>query len=122
MTDHPKTRLIICDTCKINNEVDASGKTDGEKLASLIENNAPSNLKVERHSCLMACKRSCSIALEAPDKISYILGEFQPSGDDARSILEYAQKYDSSASGQVPYKEWPERVKGHFIARIPPRR
>ena len=99
-----------------------SGKTDGERLAELLEAADAQNISVERQSCLMGCERACNIAIEAPQKLTYVLGKFNPEQDEADAIIEYAQKYHNSETGQVPYREWPQAVKGHFVARIPPRK
>ncbi|MDR7157252.1 putative metal-binding protein, partial [Sphingobium xenophagum] len=36
------------------------------------------------------------------------------------AILDYAVGYAQSEDGQVPYAQWPDGVKGHFITRAPP--
>jgi predicted metal-binding protein len=43
-----------------------------------------------------------------------------PTGEGARIILDYFLKYLQSETGTVPYRTWPEGIKGHIIARIPP--
>jgi len=49
-----------------------------------------------------------------------VLGDFTPDEDAARAILEYAARHAESEHGRVPFKEWPQGVKGHFITRTPP--
>ena len=113
-------RLIICDTCKREGHEPVDGKTCGEQLAELIESKNP-EIEIERHSCLMGCERACNIALQEDGKISYVLGRFEPNLADADGIIQYALMYQNSDNGRVPYKEWPQPVKGHFVARIPPK-
>ena len=112
------TRLIICDTCKREGHAPVGGKTCGEQLARLVEERN-SDLTIQRHSCLMGCERACNIAIQEDGKIAYVMGQFSPTEDDADAILEYATQYSASETGRVPYREWPEGVKGHFVARIP---
>ncbi|MEO1562147.1 MAG: DUF1636 domain-containing protein [Pseudomonadota bacterium] len=113
-------RLIICNTCKRDREAPRlDGKTCGEELAEQVKKIA-GDLRVEQQSCLMGCERACNIALSAPGKLSYVLGKFDPTEDAATAIVEYARLYQASETGQVPYRTWPEGVKGHFVARIPP--
>ena len=38
----------------------------------------------------------------------------------ARALLDYAVAYGESEHGRVPFKQWPQGVKGHFITRTPP--
>ena len=113
------TRLLICDTCKRAGDEISLNKTSGERLADLVEG-LETDVSIERHSCLMGCERACNIALSAPGKLTYVLGNFEPNAQDATAIAEYAALYSASENGRVPYREWPEGVKGHFIARIPP--
>ena len=114
------SRLIICDTCKREGHQPLDGKTCGEQLADLILAKQP-NLTVEKHSCLMGCERACNIALQEDGKLSYVLGTFDPTEEAADGIIEYALMYQDAENGRVPYKQWPQAVKGHFVARIPPR-
>jgi len=113
------SRLIICDTCKREGQEIEGGKTCGERLADLVEA-TESKLRIERHSCLMGCERACNIAIQEDGKIAYVIGRFDPTKDAAEAILEFASKYQASETGRVPYREWPEGIKGHFVARIPP--
>jgi len=124
------TWITICDTCKRDGwsaEDDSATQafTDGEKLAALIEAAAksaapPLPVKTRRHSCLMGCARACNVTIQGAGKIAYTLGDFQPDDAVATAILAYAQLHASSATGQVPYRDWPQAVKGHFVTRHPP--
>jgi predicted metal-binding protein len=44
---------------------------------------------------------------------------FKPSEASAEAIVEYAELHAASETGRVPFKQWPQGVKGHFVARIP---
>ncbi len=122
------TTIFVCDTCRYTVEekttTDASGveKTGGEMLAEEIERlaNGVEGITVKRQSCLMGCDRHCNTAVTAPDKLSYVLGKFDPNTDSAEAVVEYAKLHAESEKGQVPFKTWPQGVKGHFVARIPP--
>lgn len=115
--------ITICDTCKREGWAPRPGNdsTDGEELATLIEAAAAgSGLRTRRASCLMGCSRACNVALQAPGKLSYTLGDFTPDRDAAEAIVAYARLHAASDTGQVPYREWPQAVKGHFVTRHPP--
>ena len=115
------TWITICDTCKREDWDAASGDlTDGEVLAELIETRADGDVKTRRVSCLMGCTRSCNVAIQGAGKLNYTLGEFTPNETTADSIVEYARLHAESETGQVPYRQWPQGVKGHFITRHPP--
>jgi predicted metal-binding protein len=88
--------------------------------AALREAAAGSGVAIQEMPCLFNCNQHCSIHLRAPGKIGYVLGRFEPTMEAARAIMDYAIAYAASEEGVVPYRQWPEGVKGHFIVRVPP--
>jgi predicted metal-binding protein len=120
-THNPTTWITICDTCKREGWDEASGATDGERLAALVEAAAGGMpVRTRRVSCLMGCQRGCNVAVQAAGKLNYTLGRFEPSAEAARGIVDWAVLHGESATGQVPYRSWPQAVKGHFVTRHPP--
>ncbi|MFQ5438843.1 MAG: DUF1636 family protein [Paracoccaceae bacterium] len=116
------TVITICDTCKHpDRESSGAEETDGETLALLVEASASGEpgVDVRRHSCLMGCGRGCNLAIGAPGKITYVLGDFTPDLASAGAIVEYARRHAASDTGQVPFRQWPQGIKGHFTARLP---
>lgn len=113
--------IIVCDTCAHAPGIplDDQGRRGGEVLAAALEELAGA-VPVRRHSCLMGCERPCNVAITAPGKMSYVLGGFAPGPEAAQALIDYARLHGDSAQGVVPYKQWPQGVKGHFHARIPP--
>lgn len=116
------TWITVCDTCKSPDWDAESGRTDGAALADLVEDAAQgaAGVRVRRHSCLMGCKHACNVAVQAPGKLAYTLGRFAPAAEDAAGIVEYAVLHAQSETGQVPFRQWPPAIKGHFITRHPP--
>ena len=116
------TWVTICDTCKLEGwENGDMSKTDGEKLAELIESRAAgSTIKTRRVSCLMGCTHGCNVAIQGVDKLNYTVGRFEPDEISADAIVSYAELHQNSTTGQVPYREWPAGIKGHFVTRHPP--
>lgn len=117
------TWITICDTCKREGwETGPMAQTDGEVLAALVEVAATglSDIKTRRVSCLMGCKTGCNIAIQALGKLNYTLGSFTPDNEAASGIVAYAMAHAQSATGQVPYRDWPQSIKGHFVTRHPP--
>jgi len=115
--------ITICDTCKREDwSADTHARPHGEDLAALVEQAAQgrSDLRTRRVSCLMGCSHGCNVAIQAPGKLAYTLGRFTPDPDAAEAIVAYAGLHAESANGQVPYKQWPQGVKGHFVTRHPP--
>ena len=117
------TWITVCDTCKQDGwDPSAQPRTDGEVLAELIEAAAKGqdDVKTRRFSCLMGCKRACNVTIQSAGKFNYSLGEFEPTEDAASGIVDYAAKHAESETGQVPYREWPQAIKGHFVTRHVP--
>ncbi len=115
------TEIIVCDTCNYSVlEKIHDGKTGGEMLAEEVEALAEARgLPVRRVSCTMGCEFHCNVVIAAPGKLTYVLGSFTPDAESADAIVEYAERHRESETGQVPFKQWPQGVKGHFRARIP---
>lgn len=117
------TIITICETCKRADWKEKGLKeSDGFELAQLIEKSSVTEEKVitRRHSCLMGCDHGCNVTIQDNKKLSYVLGNFKPTSEDAEAIILYANLHANSTNGQVPYREWPQAIKGHFVARIPP--
>lgn len=117
------TWITICDTCKREGwETGAMEQTDGEVLAALVEQAAEGldDVRTRRVSCLMGCTHGCNIAVQSTGKLNYTLGRFEPLPEAAEGIVDYARKHAASETGQVPYREWPQAIKGHFVTRHPP--
>jgi len=117
------TTIFVCDTCKYSPEEKFHGdKTGGEILAEHVETIAEDDaaLTVKRVSCTMGCERHCNVSVTAPGKLTYVIGKFLPERESAEAIVEYARLHHAAETGQVPFKQWPQGVKGHFVARIPP--
>jgi len=117
------TWITVCDTCKLD-DWEASGREqkDGEVLAELVEAAAADRADVQtrRVSCLMGCSHGCNVAIQGTDKLNYTLGRFEPGAEAAEAIVDYAALHAESESGQVPFRQWPQGVKGHFVTRHPP--
>ena len=112
------TWITICDTCKRDGWEAGRGETDGEALARLIEAEATGRpVRTRRVSCLMGCTRACNVTVQAPGKIAYTLGTFEADSDAAAGIVAWAELHAESATGQVPYRQWPQTIKGHFVTR-----
>ena len=117
------TWITICDTCKRDGWEDSGmEQTDGERLAALIEAAATDrqDVRTRRVSCTMGCERACNIVVQGAGKIGYSLGRFDPVAEDADAIVDYAEAHAASDTGRVPFREWPQGVKGHFVSRQVP--
>ena len=123
----PGAAVVVCSTCRISTDIreDDGGQRGGALLAQAMRDMqaaepALAGVAVQEMPCLFACQDFCTVHLRAPGKVGYVLGRFIPDEDAARAILDYAIAYAASEIGQVPFRQWPAGVKGHFITRTPP--
>ena len=116
------TWITICDTCKRDDwDENTHERTHGEEMAELVERHADGrNVRTRRVSCLMGCRHGCNVAVQANGKLAYTLGRFAPAEETARAIVDYAEMHAASETGRVPFRDWPQGVKGHFVTRHPP--
>ncbi|EJU12825.1 hypothetical protein NRB_25410 [Novosphingobium sp. 11B] len=123
----PGPSVVVCNTCR--HTADAREDETGQRGGALLEAAMRSvqaadpelqGVQIQAMPCLFACSRHCTVHIRAPGKVGYVLGDFTPDEDAARAILEYAARHAESEHGRVPFKEWPQGVKGHFITRTPP--
>ena len=119
--------VVACSTCRLSPDAreDTDGRRGGALLVSALRTVKASyprydGIAVQEMPCLFACTDFCTVHLRAPDKVGYVMGRFTPDEDAARAILDYAVHYAASEHGRVPFAQWPQGVKGHFIARTPP--
>ncbi|WP_101068729.1 DUF1636 family protein [Roseovarius salinarum] len=118
----PTTWITVCDTCKREDWDEARNtRPHGEDMAELVETAARDrNLRTRRVSCLMGCSHGCNVAIQADGKLAYTLGGFAPEAEAAQAIVDYAEMHAESETGRVPFRQWPQGVKGHFVTRHPP--
>ena len=121
-----RVAVVACNTCRLDADrrEDGAGVRGGERLVEALRavqaEPGYEGVAVEEMPCLFACQAHCTVHLRAPGKVGYVLGRFAPDAAAARAILDYAVHYATSEAGQVPYRDWPEGVKGHFLTRTPP--
>lgn len=118
--------VVACNTCRASadDREDSDGVRGGARLVEALRavQREPGygGVAVQEMACLFACQEFCTVHLRAPGKVGYVLGRFVAGEQSARAILDYALLYAESEMGQVPYRSWPDGVKGHFITRTPP--
>jgi len=119
--------VVACNTCRFSADCkdDGDGVRGGRRLVEALralQQSDPryASISVQEMPCLFACADHCTVHVRAPGKVGYVLGRFAPDAEAARAILDYGLCHAASDEGRVPFREWPQGVKGHFIVRVPP--
>ena len=122
-----RATLVVCTTCRpsADKRGDAEGRPGGALLlealqAALAERPGLADIGLQPMACLFACTSHCTVYIRAAGKMGYLLGRFSPTREAVTALLDYAAEYLRSPQGVVRFSDWPEGVKGHFIARLPP--
>jgi predicted metal-binding protein len=118
--------IVFCATCKVSSDEKfaADGRTGGEMLAEemrrLLAERGRDDVTVSTQRCLWSCNRHCNVLLRDDAKYSYLTGDFAPERASAEALLAWFDMHGASETGEVPFRQWPDGMRGHFIARIPP--
>jgi predicted metal-binding protein len=117
--------LVLCSTCRFSAEerLAPDGRTGGETLIGHMREAIAERglgLAVDTQACLWNCKRPCSVIIRDDARFSYVTGDHPPERAQAEAILDWCVLHEATPTGEVPFRQWPDRMRGHFIARIPP--
>ena len=107
--------LLVCITCK--SEAGPLGPgvfaALGERLAS------EPGVALQAVECLSVCKRPCTVALAAPGKWTYVVGDLDRDLH-LEDIVIGARRYAASPDGIVPWRERPLSFRKGVVSRTPP--
>ena len=107
--------LLVCITCK--SEAGPLGPgvfaALGERLAS------EPGVALQAVECLSVCKRPCTVALAAPGKWTYVVGDLDRDLH-LEDIVIGARRYAASPDGVVPWRERPLSFRKGVVSRTPP--
>ena len=117
--------IVMCTTCRISVKANTGpdGLTGGETLIAHMREAVAareSSVRLETQACLWNCKRHCSVLLRDDTRFSYFTGDHAPTREQAEAILDWFELHGQTPAGEVPFRTWPDAMRGHFIARIPP--
>jgi predicted metal-binding protein len=119
--------IVFCTTCRFpdGSKLGPDGLTAGETLArhaeaAVAERGGRHDFAVARQACLWNCSRPCSVVFRDERRFSYVTGGHGPYRSQAEAIIAWFDLHGTSETGEVPFRQWPAEMRGHFIARIPP--
>jgi predicted metal-binding protein len=111
----PATTLLVCVTCKSEAGPMGPGLFEalGERLGS------EPGIALKAVECLSVCKRPCTVALAAPGKWTYVVGDLDRDLH-LEDIVVGARRYAASPDGVVPWRERPLCFRKGVVSRTPP--
>lgn len=118
--------LYVCTTCR-GSEATAGEPRPGARLLTAVERQSleqgsaktAGDLAIVGVECLSNCSRSCSVAVAAPGKWTYVIGNLDPDLH-AADILAFARQHSRHEHGLPVWRERPEHIRKNTIARVPP--
>lgn len=113
------TELVICTTCRPA-DTPRDGTPAGQSLFDALQARAEPGLHVRGMACLSACSRSCTVALQAHGKHTYVFGDLTPDAATVEQVLACARLHQQSADGLLPWQARPERLRRGIVARLMP--
>ena len=88
--------------------------------AALLERLAAEpDIALKAVECLSVCKRPCTVALAAPGKWTYVVGDLKRESH-LEDIVTAAGLYAASPVGIVPWRERPLAFRKGVVSRTPP--
>ena len=119
-----RVTLYVCTTCRRNGEpLEPRDHRSGVRLkralaaeiARRVDAIAIDLVPVE---CLSGCKHGCTIAVSAPGKWTFVVGDLDPAchvGD----VITFAAQHAAHSEGLPLWRERPEVVRKGVLARVP---
>jgi predicted metal-binding protein len=111
----PAATLLVCVTCK-SEEGEVVGAALYEALGARLGDEPIALKPVE---CLAVCKRPCTVALAAPGKWTYVVGNLSREAN-VEDIVTAASRYAAAPDGLVPWRERPLPFRKGIVSRTPP--
>lgn len=118
--------VIVCETCRqpgtgpgVDPEVGWTGAMFAALLEGVLASAGADDVRVGTMRCLMSCRRPCAVHIRSPGRMGYVLGDLAPERSAVEALVGYLLAYRGTDSGVVAYRDWPDGVKGRFVARVP---
>jgi predicted metal-binding protein len=116
----PAVTVFVCVTCK---RAEEEGVRPGQTLFETLQRRLPfapnANVALRSVECLSVCKRPCTVALSAPGKWTYVVGDLDDEAN-ADDIVEAALKFAATPDGLIPWRERPKSFRKGVVSRTPP--
>ncbi|MGH2341382.1 DUF1636 family protein [Segnochrobactraceae bacterium EtOH-i3] len=118
-TDGPErvsapTCLAVCTACRGADPAERPGIAFAAALSVDLADRP--DISVRPVECLSVCRRAVTLALSAPGRWTYVVGDLTDIPDAAA----FARAYADSPDGIVPWRTRPVAIRKGVVARVPP--
>ena len=107
--------LLVCVTCKSGQGPKGPGLFEALERRLATER----DIALQPVECLSVCKRPCTVALAAPGKWTYVVGDLERDSH-LEDIVAAVRRYAASDDGIVPWRERPLAFRKGVVSRTPP--
>lgn len=122
-----RSTLYVCVTCRDTaSPIVADKPRPGRLLLSAVERELANDgvapeiaLDLVPVECLSNCRGSCTVAVTAPGKWTYVIGGLDPDRH-ATDIVTFARQHQAHETGLPVWRERPEHIRKNVVARVPP--
>lgn len=118
-----RSTVFVCTTCRRTGEAaDPMEARSGSRLLKKLQDDLgpdADGLHLVAVECLSNCTQSATVAIAAPDKWTYVIGNLDPA-EHAGDVLAFARLHQAHADGVPVWRERPQFVRKNTIARVPP--
>ena len=115
------TEVLVCVLC-CSADRPRDLPRPGRDLFEAIENIALRDdlpFPIRPVECMSGCRRDCTVALQAPGKMSYFFGDLSADDTSAEHVLACAALHQASMDGFMARDARPERLREGILARLP---
>lgn len=114
-------RLYICTTCKKREDDvildELAGETFCNYFVDQYGGRLSGDIDVVPTSCLNACKKACVLALQHPEKYTYVLANMEIS--DSVDLITLVETYVQKSDGLLKKPNRPEGLRDKVLCRVP---
>jgi predicted metal-binding protein len=119
-TGQAPVTVFICVTCRgTDGDTKRPGRLLFDAVSAGLRECLSSNVTVTPVECLSVCKRPCTVALAAPGKWTYVVGDLDHH-DHVEDVIATAVRYGTTGDGIIPWRERPQSFRKGVVSRIPP--
>jgi predicted metal-binding protein len=111
---------FICVTCRGKDEdTERPGRELFDAVMARLGGRGDDDLTVTPVECLSVCKRPCTVALSAPGKWTYVVGDLHQR-EHVDDVIATALRYGATGDGIIPWRERPLSFRRGVVSRVPP--